>query len=149
MMLIATALVIMSACDNEPEAESGESTESGDPGPTAEACLAEPDVTSCEALGCRWHDTLAIDANACTTSAGSGRCFALEGQPVGQASEPHAYYRTEVGQLEFMIYPYDCATPQGWTECATEGDVPPECACLCAMTVSGDPVLCGDSPLCD
>jgi hypothetical protein len=51
-------------------------------------------------------------------------------------------------QIEFMLYGYDCATPLGWTECTTGVDNPAECACLCTMTVSGDPVYCGESPLC-
>ncbi|PRQ07064.1 hypothetical protein ENSA7_32030 [Enhygromyxa salina] len=101
--IVATALMVMSACANEPETESGESTETGATGPTSEACLAEQNATSCEALGCRWHDTLAVEANACTTSAGTGRCFALEGQPVGQASEPRAYYRTQAGECSRVV----------------------------------------------
>jgi hypothetical protein len=126
-----------------------ESAQDGDEPASIEQCLAESDASGCEALGCRWHETLAVDATTCTTSAGGGRCFTLGGDPVGQAAEVHAYHRLDGDQLELMLYGYDCAVPLGWTECTTGAESPAECACLCATTIDGETVYCGQSPLCD
>lgn len=117
--------------------------------PTGEECLAESEVSSCEALDCRWGDTLVVDVAACTTSPGAGGCFALEGMPVGQAAEMHAYWRMQGDQLEMMLWGSDCSSPFGWTECTMDAESPAACACLCGTTMGGDEVFCGESPLCD
>jgi hypothetical protein len=90
-----------------------------------------------------------VNAGDCSTSLSQGGCYTLEGMPVGQAVEMHAFYRMQGDQLELMLYEYDCASPFGWTECTADAESPTECACLCwTTTVGGDQVYCGESPLC-
>jgi hypothetical protein len=129
--------------------DTAEDTQTTADKPTGEECLAESSQSSCEALNCRWHDTLVLEVDACATSPGEGSCFALEGMPVGQAAEWHAYYRMQGDELEMMLYASDCSTPFGWTECTMDAESPVECACMCGTMVGGDPVFCGESPLCD
>lgn len=133
--------------DGDTDSDSGTETSGNPVGPPLEECLAETSQMSCNAIGCVWQETVTVDAATCETSPGEGRCFALEGESVGQVAEPHAYHRMHGDQLEFMIYGIDCRIPLGWTECDGTTNSPAECACLCSMTQDG--VLCGESLFCD
>ncbi|MCY0994073.1 hypothetical protein OV203_43495 [Nannocystis sp. ILAH1] len=66
--------------------DKSQDTDTGGEAPTSEQCLAESQQTGCEALGCRWQETLLVpDETNCATSPGPERCFTLAGQSVGQA----------------------------------------------------------------
>jgi hypothetical protein len=147
---VAVIVVALTGCAVDPSNVETDDTQTTSDKPTGEECLAESEVSSCEALYCRWHDTLVVDAGDCTASPSEGGCFTLEGMPVGQAAEMHAYYRMQGDQLEWMLYEYDCASPFGWTECTLGAESPAGCACLCGTTTAGgDPVFCGESQLCN